>query len=276
LCDVMQVSRSGFYHWRARPLSATAERRQELSVLIYEAFHIAGDGAYGYRRVHAHLGRQDVEASPELVRQIMRDLGLMPCQPRPWRTTTIADPDAQHTPDLVGRDFDADGAAPGAVMVGDITYIKTWAGWVYLATVLDCATKMVLGYALAEHMRASLVIEAIDMAAARHRLPVGAVFHTDRGAQYTSAEFRTRLRQLRIRPSAGRTGVCWDNAMAESFNGALKNECVYRTVYPTRKHAERDIVRYIELFYNQRRLHSKLGYRPPIEVYRERLELTAA
>lgn len=276
LCEVMEVSRSGYYDWRSRPLSATAERRQELSVLIYEAFHVAGDGTYGYRRVHAHLARLGIECSPELVRQVMRDMGLVPCQPRPWRTTTVADPDAAATPDLVGRDFDAAGCAPGAVMVGDITYIKTWAGWLYLATVLDCATKMVLGYAMAGHMRTSLVVEAIDMAAARHRLPAGAIFHADRGAQYVSEQFRTRLRQLQVRPSVGRTGVCWDNAMAESFNGTLKNECVYRTVYPTRKHAERDIVRYIELFYNRRRLHSKLGYRPPIEAYREQLEMTAA
>jgi transposase InsO family protein len=270
----MQVSRSGYYDWRGRPLSATADRRQELQVLIYEVFHIAGDGAYGYRRVHAHLVRQDIECSPELVRRIMRQMGLIPCQPRPWRITTIADPEAGVTPDMVDRNFDAD--HPGAVMVGDITYIRTWAGWLYLATVLDCASKMVLGYAMADHMRASLVIEAIDMAARRHDLPAGAIFHADRGAQYTSAEFRTHLRKLSLRASSGRTGVCWDNAMAESFNGALKNECVYRTVYPTQKHAERDIVRYIELFYNQRRLHSSLGYRPPVEVYRERLEMMAA
>jgi transposase InsO family protein len=273
---VLAVSRSGFYHWRGRPASATAERRTDLQVLIYQAFWIAGDGAYGYRRVHAHLARGGVECSPELVRRIMRDMRLVPCQPRPWRTTTVADASVASTPDLVGRDFDAAGAAPGAVMVGDITYVKTRAGWLNLATVLDCATKMVLGYAMAEHMRADLVIAAIDMAARRHDLPAGAVFHSDRGVQYGSEPFRARLRELGIRPSVGRTGVCWDNAMAESFNGALKNECVYRTVYPTRKHAERDIVRYIELFYNQRRLHSKLGYRPPIEVYRERLELTAA
>ncbi len=210
------VSRSGYYEWRTNPGSATAERRQQLKEKILDVFEVA-EGRYGYRRVHAQLARKGVPASPELVRTLMRELGLVACQPRPWRTTTIPDPAAVATPDLLRRDFTTQ--QPGTKLVGDITYIRTWQGWLHLATVIDCCTKMVVGYAMAEHMKTSLVCEAVGMAARNHRLAVDAVFHSDRGCQYTSAEFRQHLDVLELRPSVGRTGVCWDNAMAESFNG---------------------------------------------------------
>lgn len=268
MCRVLEVSRSGYYIWRARPASATVERRRELQVHIYEIFYMAGRMRYGYRRVHRMLARRGIEAGPELVRALMRDLGLSPLQPRPWRKTTIADPDAAATPDLVARRFTAERI--GQVMVGDITYIRTWEGWVYLATVIDCATRIVLGYATAEHMRASLVIDALAMAVRNHRMPAGAIFHSDRGSQYTSAEYRSVLAGHGIRPSMGKRGVCWDNAMAESFNGAIKNELIYPTTYQTKKHAERDIAAYIELFYNCQRIHSGLDYATPLEAYREK------
>jgi putative transposase len=180
MCRVLEVSRSGYYAWRARPASATLERRRDLQVEIYEVFYTVGRMRYGYRRVHQILARRGIEAGPELVRAVMRELGLLPLQPRPWRRTTVADPDAAATPDLVGRKFVAEDI--GQVMVGDITYIRTWEGWVYLATVIDCATKMVLGYALADRMRASLVSDAMRMALRTHRIPPGAIFHSDRAA----------------------------------------------------------------------------------------------
>ena len=161
-------------------------------------------------------------------------------------------------------------------MIGDITYIKTWEGWLYLATVIDCCTKMVFGYAMADHMKTSLVVEAIDMVMRIHNIPAGAIFHSDRGCQYSSEEFRAKLRELGIRPSVGRTGVCWDNAMAESFNGSIKNELIHRTAYPTRKRARNSIAQYIEMFYNRRRLHSGLGYKTPLEVYNEYLNRQVA
>jgi transposase InsO family protein len=269
----LKVSSSGFYEWRGRPLSATAERREELKTLIVEIFEHSNQ-TYGYRRVHAELARRGRFCGPELVRALMRALGLVACQPRPWRLTTVPDPQAPATPDLLGRDFTA--KVPGAKMVGDITYVRTWAGWLYLATVIDCATKMVIGYAMADHMRTELISAAIDMAADNIDMPEEAVFHSDRGCQYMSAEFRDKLRGLRISPSVGRTGVCWDNAMAESFNGALKNELVYRTSYPTREKARTAIARYIEFFYNRRRIHSGLGYKTPFEVHNEYLETQLA
>ena len=177
MCRVLKVSRSGFYAWAGRPASATTARRRELQVEIYEIFYRVGRERYGYRRVHAVLARRGIEAGPELVRFLMRDLGLVPVQPRPWRRTTIADPGAAATPDLVGRDFTAERV--GQVMVGDITYIRTWEGWLFLATVIDCASKIVLGYAMAEHMRAELVVDAMAMAARNHDLPAGGVFHSD-------------------------------------------------------------------------------------------------
>jgi putative transposase len=268
MCTWAEVSRSGYYEWRARPASATAARRERLKLLIRAAFDDS-DGTYGYRRVHAQLARWGEAASPELVRALMRELDLVPCQPRPWRPTTTIAGVAAAIPDLVGRDFTAD--APGTKLVGDITCISTWEGWLYLATVVDCHTKACIGYAMADHMRTSLVTAALDMAAGNYPLADGAIFHSDRGTQYTSQEFADHAGKFGVRRSVGRTGVCWDNAQAESFNAAVKVERVNRTVYPTREHARKDVARYIEFRYNTRRLHSALGYRTPHEAYNDYL-----
>jgi putative transposase len=267
MCDWAGVSRSGFYEWRGRPASATAERRAELAVDVKEVFDDS-DGTYGYRRVQRELSRRGIEAGPELVRSIMRELGLVACQPRPYRATTIADREkAAATPDRLRGDFTAD--APGTRLVGDITYIPTWQGWLYLATVIDCYTKAVVGWSMADHLRAGLVGDALKMAHGNIDIQPESVFHSDRGTQYTSDEYRTLLEAYDVLPSVGRTGACWDNALAESFFASLKNELIHRTVFPTRRHARRSIARYIEVWYNRRRLHSGLEYRPPQEVYDE-------
>jgi transposase InsO family protein len=268
MCAWLEVSKSGYYEWRSRPESATAKRREELKLVIRKAFDDS-DGTYGHRRVWAQLARWSVRAGPELVRALMRELGLVACQPRPWRPTTTRQGQAGPIPDLVNRDFSA--TAPGEKMVGDITYIPTWEGWVYLATVIDCATRKVVGWAMDDNYRTPLITAAIGMAARNLGLPPGAVFHSDRGSNYTSAEFAAVLEGLGIRQSVGRTGICFDNALAESFNAAVKVERVHRTVYPTRKKAQNDIARYIELRYNRARLHSALGYRTPQEAHDEYL-----
>jgi transposase InsO family protein len=273
MCRWLQVSRSGYYEWLNRPPSATTQRRELLKIKIQALFE-ASDGSYGYRRLHEKLVRGGEQVGAELVRELMRELGLVACQPRPFRVTTIRDGEQTATPDLLGRDFTAD--APGDKLVGDITYIPTWAGWLYLATVIDCFNREVIGYAMAGHMRTSLVSDALHMAARNHRLAVGCIFHSDRGTQYTSTEFGTTLASLHMRQSLGRTGCCYDNALAESFFAALKNERVHRTVYPTRNKAKQDIAHYIEIFYNRRRLHSTLGYRTPHEVRTEYLNEQAA
>ncbi|SDI17509.1 Transposase InsO and inactivated derivatives, partial [Sinosporangium album] len=226
---------------------------------------------YGYRRVHADLVARGVQAGPELIRSLMRELGLQPCQPRPWRVgLTESDGGGRAVPDLVQRDFSAD--TPGRKLVGDVTYIETWEGWVYLATVIDCFTRAVVGWAVGDDYRTPLIERALDMAARNIGFSEGTVFHSDRGSNYTSRRFAEFLRRHGLRQSLGRTGSCFDNALAESFFAALKNERVHRTEYPTREHARRDIARYIELWYNSRRRHSALGYRSPRQVYGEYLE----
>jgi putative transposase len=274
MCAWLAVSRSGFYDWRDRPASATARRRDELKLLITHSFD-ESDATYGYRRVHADLAGWDVACGPGLVRALMRELGLEPCQPRPWRhSLTDSDATAGQIPDLINRDFTA--AAPGHKMVGDITYIPTWQGWLYLATVIDCHTKAVIGWAMDDNYKTGLIDAAIDMAARNHRLATDAIFHSDRGSNYTSTHFAATLKKHGVRQSVGRTGICYDNAMAESFFAALKNERVHRTHYPTREHARRDIARYIELRYNTKRRHSGLDYRTPQQVHDEYLNRQTA
>jgi putative transposase len=272
MCSWLHVSRSGFYEWRSRPDSAATKRRDELRLLITKAFEVS-DGTYGYRRIALQLARWGVRVGLELVRALMRELGLVACQPRPWRPSTTKQGQAGPIPDLVARDFSA--AIPGEKMVGDITYIPTWQGWLYLATVIDCATRKVVGWAMGDNYKTPLITAAIEMAARNIGLPAGAIFHSDRGSNYTSADFGSVLERLGIRQSVGRTGICFDNALAESFNAALKVERVHRTVYPTRKKAREDITRYIEIRYNRTRLHSALGYRTPQEAHDEYLSQQA-
>jgi putative transposase len=273
MCEWAEVSTSGYYEWRDRPASATAIRREYLKRLITAIFKLS-DETYGYRRVHAQLVRQGEQVSDELVRELMRELGLVSCQPRPYRPATTTPGDPGPIPDLVKRDFTAD--APGEKMVGDITYIPTGEGWLYLATVIDCHTKSCVGYSMADHLRAELVIDALHMAARNYPLAPGAIFHSDRGTQYTSAAFEAATSLLGIRRSVGATGVCFDNALAESFNAAVKVERVNRTTYSTREHARTDVARYIEFRYNRQRLHSGLGYRTPQEAYDEYLNRQSA
>ena len=265
MCVWADVSRSGYYEWLERPTSATASRRLELAGLVAGVFE-ASNRTYGYRRVHRALGYDGIEIGPELVRQLMIEGGLVACQPRPWRITTISGADPGPV-DLIKRDFTA--PAPGSRFVGDITYINTWEGWLYLATVIDLCTKEVVGWAMADHMRTSLVTDALSMAAERRTMIDGAVFHSDRGCQYTSKDFSGHLESLKMIGSMGRTGVCWDNALAESFFASLKKELVHRMVFSSRKIAEITIANYIGVFYNRQRLHSGLGYRTPqVTVYR--------
>ncbi len=273
MCEWLEVSTSGFYEWLSRPMSATAARRDYLMLLIEKAF-ADSDETYGYRRVHAQLLRWGEACTAELVRALMRFLGLVACQPRPWRHSLTEQGLSGPIPDLLGRDFSAD--APGTKMVGDITYIPTWEGWLFLATVLDCHTKAVVGWAMDDNYKTPLISAAIDMAVRNHSLSSQAIFHSDRGSNYTSVEFAATLRGHGMRQSVGRTGICYDNAMAESFFAALKNELVHRTIYPTRAHARKDVAHYIEMRYNSKRLHSGLGYKTPNEIRDEYLNRNSA
>jgi len=268
MCAWLEVSTSGFYEFESAPASPRQLRRAKITLHVEAAFTL-GRGTYGVRRVAQVLRRsadpQVASVSLRLVRAIMAEQGWHACQPRAYKVTTIRDGGAEPAiADHVRRDFTAD--ACGVKLVGDITYIPTWEGWLYLATVIDCHSRAVIGWSMADHMRTSLVTDALTMAATHTDLMPGCVFHSDRGSQYTSGEFATHLKTLDVTGSMGRTGICWDNALAESFFAALKNEAVYRTVFTTRDKARRAIAEYIEVFYNRIRLHSALGYRTPAEV----------
>ena len=263
MCRLLKVPRSSFYAWRNRVESPTAARRRELAALVARVFE-GSQQTSGCRRVAAQLGRDGLEVSVGMVADLMRELGLAAVQPRAYKRTTVLGEHPVVIPDLIGRDFTA--TEPGARLVGDITYLRTEQGWLYLATVLDLATRMVVGWQMATHMRTSLITDALAMALDGGHVQPNAIFHSDRGTQYTSAEFAMFCNEKHVRTSVGRTGVCWDNAAAESFFASLKNEMYHRYTFATRDRARFAVADYIEVFYNRRRLHSTLGYRTPLEA----------
>lgn len=266
MCAWLEVSRSGYYDWLTRSASPTSNRRDRLGLWIRAIFE-RSRGTYGARRIARVLAHAGEAVSLRLVRQLMAEGGLVAAAPRPYKRTTIPDQTPAAIPDLVRRDFTAE--APGTKLVGDITYLRTWEGWLYLATVIDCHSRKVVGWAMAEHMRAELIADALVMAATNTTFAANVVFHSDRGTQYTSSWFAKTCKALGVTQSMGRTGICWDNALAESFFASLKNELVHRTVFPTRRRARSAIAEYIEVFYNRQRLHSSLGYKTPAEVDNE-------
>jgi putative transposase len=273
---MLTVARSSYYAWRDRTETPTATRRRQLAGQVRRVFEQSRQ-TFGCRRVAAQLNREGHECSVGLVADLMRELGLKAVQPRAYKRTTIPGEQPVTAPDLIGRDFDPASSAAGERLVGDITYLKTAEGWLYLATVIDLATRMVVGWQLANHMRTSLVVDALQMGIDAGLVAPDAIFHSDRGTQYTSSEFALFCKANHVRTSVGRTGVCWDNAAAESFFAALKNEMYHRQYWPTRARARFAVAEYIEVFYNRRRLHSTLGYRTPFEALTEhRSAATAA
>jgi len=274
MCRLLKVPRSSFYAWANRTETPTRARRRVLAAAITAEFH-ASRQTSGCRRITAALNRRGIDCSIGLVADLMRELGLAAVQPRAYKRTTLPGNTPVAAPDLIDREFTA--TAPGTRLVGDITYLRTGEGWLYLATVIDLATRMVVGWQTAAHMRTTLVTDALQMAIDAGHVQAGAIFHSDRGTQYTSAEFDAFTAGKSIRRSLGRTGVCWDNAAAESFFATLKNEMYYRQAFHTRARARFAVAEYIEVFYNRRRLHSTLGYRTPFEALTDyRTAATAA
>jgi putative transposase len=275
MCGLLGVARSTYYAWRHRAETPTAKRRRELAEQIKRVFDDSRQ-TFGCRRIAAALNREGHECSVGLVADLMRELELKAVQPRAYKRTTIPGEQPVESPDLIGRDFDPASGAPGERLVGDITYLRTGEGWLYLATVIDLATRMVVGWQLADHMRTSLVIDALRMGIDAGLVDAEAIFHSDRGCQYTSASFHRFCKENLIRTSVGRTGVCWDNAAAESFFAALKNDMYYRHSFTTRARARFVVAEYIEVFYNRRRLHSTLGYRTPFEALTDHRQAATA
>ncbi|MER5911964.1 IS3 family transposase [Streptomyces sp. NPDC001982] len=271
MCHVMGINRSTYYAWQGSRSAAVERQRveDELAGQIRE-IHGTSRGAYGAPRVHAALRRKGYAINRKKVERIMRERDIRGITRRRRRHLTKQDTQAAPAPDLVGRDFTAE--RPGTKLVGDITYLPTVEGWWYLAFVLDLATREVIGYAMADHHRAELVTDALKMAAGRADLQPDCIMHTDRGSEYTSGEFRREIRKLDLRQSMGRTGICYDNAAAESFFGLLKAE-IGTTVWESREAARADVFRFIEVEYNRTRLrkHPEFGYLTPLET-RARLQ----
>jgi transposase InsO family protein len=261
-CALLKVSRAAFYSHLAGP-SKREQQDAELTGQI-QAVHEESKGRYGAPRVHAELARRGRRHSRKRVARLMRTTGIRGKAAKRWKKTTIADPAAAARADRIRRDFTADATRINARWCGDITYIGTWEGWLYLATVMDIASRRVVGYALADHLRTSLVADALTNAVAARDPAPGVIFHADRGCQYTSAEFAGLASGYAVDLSHGRTGQCWDNALSESFFASLKGELIDLQAWPTKAAAGRAIVEYIA-WYNGTRLHSTLGYKTPAE-----------
>jgi putative transposase len=259
MCRVLEVSRSGYYAWLKRETSDRARANAALLKVIQE-IHEESDGTYGAPRVHAELEERGPPASLNRVARVMRAAEIQGVSPRKWTHTTLRAKRARPAPDLVDRDFTATG--PDQLWVADITYIPTWAGFLFLAIVLDVWSRRVVGWAMATHMRTELVLDALDMALAR-RKPRGVIHHSDQGCQYTSLAFGRRCELMGVLPSMGSVGDAYDNAMAESFFGTLECELLDRYTFRTPAEARQAVFRYIEGWYNPRRRHSSLGYRSP-------------
>jgi transposase InsO family protein len=270
-CTVLEVSPSAYYQWCKQERS----QREQADVRLGErivSIHQESRGTYGAPRVHRQLRREGTRCGRKRVARLMSVRGLAGRCRRRFKPTTIADPEARDlAPDLLQRAFGPASLVPNQAWVGDITYLRTGEGWCYLATVLDLASRRIVGFAVAGHMRASLVCEALEMALRARRPQPGLVFHSDRGSQYTSREFRELLASCGVRQSLSRPRQCWDNAVAESFFATLKTELVYRQSWPTRAIARTAVFEYIEVFYNRRRMHSSLGYVSPVEYESVRL-----
>jgi putative transposase len=262
-CELFEVSRAAFYQRLDQTPSQKEIADADLTDKI-KAIHSESKGTYGSPRVHKELRKRGVDCGKRRVRRLMRLSGLEGRCKKRWRKTTIADSEAQKALDLIQRAF-----GPGAEIdrryVGDITYIWTWEGWAYLATVIDLSSRRVVGWALADHMRTELVSDALTMALRNRRPEEGLIFHSDRGSQYTSADYDGLARRNGVVLSLGRRGQCWDNAVAESFFATIKRELIDTRSWATREGLRREIFDYIEGWYNVRRLHSSLNYCSPSE-----------
>jgi putative transposase len=271
-CVLLQVSRSAFYADRSAGPSRRERDDAELTDAIV-AIHDESNGTYGAPRVRAELADQGRRHSGKRIARLMRAAGRRGRAPKRWRTTTVPDPAATLSADLIGRDFATATTAIDARWCGDITYISTWEGWLYLATVIDLGSRRVVGWATADHLRTDLVDQALTNAVASRRPPRGVIFHSDRGCQYTSAQYRRLADHHGVRLSVGRRGQCWDNAVAESFFATIKTELLDLRPWPTRAAAHKAIFNWIEGWYNTRRRHSTLDYLSPA-TYEARINQT--
>ncbi len=267
MCRLLGVSASGYHAWQGRPPSALAEADARLLDRIRE-IHAASRRTYGAPRVHAELAAEGIAVGRKRVAKLMRGVGLAGVSRRKGPRTTERQADARPAPDLVDRDFQA--PAPDPLWVADITYVPTAAGFLYLAVVLDVFSRRIVGWSMANHLRTSLVLDALDMALGQRR-PENVIHHSDQGSQYTSIAFGTRCREAAVRPSMGSVGDAYDNALCESFFATLECELLDRCRFPSHAEARSAVFEFIEGWYNPRRRHSAIGYLSPIDFERNQL-----
>jgi putative transposase len=264
MCRVLGVSSSGYYMWQRRGRCARACRDETLSAEI-QTIHKRSRGTYGVPRVHAELGDQGICVGRKRVARLMRAARLEGVSRRKTTRTTVRDEAAHRVADLVQRDFSA--AGPDRLWVADITYISTWAGFLYLAVVIDAFSRRVVGWAMATHLRTQLVLDALEMALLQRR-PVGVIHHSDRGTQYTSIGFGRRCQEAGVRPSMGSAGDCYDNALCESFFATLECELLDRHTFRTQDDARTAVFEFIEGWYNPSRRHSGVDFLSPLNYER--------
>ena len=264
MCRLLEVSTSGYYAWLKRGPSTRAREDASLSELISE-IHAVSWGSYGAPMIHAELADRGIHVGRKRVARLMKAAGLQGVSRRKKAWTTRRDPKSRPAPDLVDRDFTADG--PNQLWVADITYIPTWAGFLYLAVVIDVWSRRVVGWSMADHLRTELVMDAFNMAVEQRR-PTDVIHHSDQGCQYTSIAFGTRCRDLGVRPSMGSVGDCYDNALCESFFATLECELIDRFTFRTKRDARLAVFRWIESWYNPRRRHSSIGRLSPVNFER--------
>jgi len=262
MCQQLGVSEQGYYAWLKRPASKHDLDDTKLLNVIVDLFKRLR-GNPGRRRIWAGLVALGYRVSPKRVHRLMSLADLVGRHPRAWKKTTVRGDRPNYAPDLLKQDFTA--TEPNQKWCGDITYIHTWKGWAYLATVIDLYSRKVVGWALSNHMRTDLVIDALKMAINRRRPKGSVIFHSDKGTQYTSNQFVHFCRQHNIRRSMGRTGVCFDNAVAESFFASYKKELIYTRPWQNIIELGKATFEWIEEYYNNQRRHSALGYLTPAE-----------
>jgi putative transposase len=269
MCRVLGVNRTAFHAWTRRQPSKRETDDRLLSERIVE-IHRENRGVYGARRIHAELREADnIRVGRQRVERLMRKAGVSGLVKRRRGKTTISVPGVRTASDLVERDFSPQ--APDRLWTADITYIRTWEGWLYLASIIDCYSRRIVGWAMADHLRKELVIDALNMAIDRRRPDRGLIHHSDHGSQYTALVFGQRCRGAGINVSMGSRGDCFDNAVCESFHASIKKELLHRDSWPTKAQARTAVFEYIETFYNQRRRHSTLGYIAPA-LYERRFQ----
>jgi putative transposase len=261
LCDVLEVSRSGYYAWLKRPVSARQKRREELTDQIRQV-HERSRCTYGSPRVHAELADRQVSVCVNTIARLMKQAGL---QSRIRRRFVVHTTDSNHgepvAANVLDRQFAASG--PNRKWCCDITYVPTDEGFLYLAAVIDLCSRKIVGWSMADHLRSELCLEALEMALHQRRPGQGLLHHSDRGVQYACESYRALLAEHGMEASMSRTGNCYDNAVMESFFSTLKTELIYHEHYATRAEACRSIFEYIEVFYNRQRRHSAIGYKSP-------------